>query len=59
AKAIIESGAFSIIGGGETIEFINRIGLVDKFSHVSTGGGAMLAFLAGEKLPGIEVLKWK
>lgn len=57
AKAIIESGAFSIIGGGETIEFINRIGLVDKFSHVSTGGGAMLAFLAGEKLPGIEVLK--
>jgi len=59
AKAIIESGAFSIIGGGETIEFINRIGLVDKFSHISTGGGAMLAFLAGEKLPGIEVLKWK
>lgn len=59
AKAIIESGAFSIIGGGETIEFINRIGLVDKFSYVSTGGGAMLAFLAGEKLPGIEVLKWR
>ena len=57
AKAIIESGAFSIIGGGEIIEFINRIGLIDKFSHVSTGGGAMLAFLAGEKLPGIEALR--
>ena len=57
AKAIIESGAFSIIGGGETIEFINRIGLIDKFSHVSTGGGAMLTFLTGEKLPGIEALK--
>jgi len=57
AQAIIESGAFSIIGGGETIEFINRIGLVDKFSHISTGGGAMLAFLAGEKLPGIEALR--
>jgi len=59
AKAIIESGAFSIIGGGETIEFINRIGLIDKFSYVLTGGGAMLTFLTGEKLPGIEVLKWR
>jgi len=57
AKAIIESGAFSIVGGGETIEFINRIGLIDKFSYVSTGGGAMLAFLAGEKLPGIAALE--
>jgi 3-phosphoglycerate kinase len=57
AKAIIESGAFSVIGGGETIEFLNKIGLAKKFSHLSTGGSAMLAFLAGEKLPGIEALK--
>lgn len=56
-KAIIESSAFSVAGGGETVEFINEIGLIEKFNHVSTGGGAMLAFLAGEKLPGIEALK--
>jgi phosphoglycerate kinase len=57
AKAIINSGATSIVGGGETVEFINKIGLMDKFTHVSTGGGAMLAFLGGEKLPGLEALK--
>ncbi len=57
AKAIIESGAFSIIGGGETMEFINQLGLSSKFNHISTGGGAMLSFLAGERLPGIEALK--
>lgn len=56
AKAIIDSGAYSVIGGGETVEFLNRQGMIDKFSHVSTGGGAMLAYLGGEKLPGLEVL---
>lgn len=48
---------FSIVGGGETTCFVEKIGLIDKFSHVSTGGGAMLEFLAGDKLPGIEALK--
>jgi phosphoglycerate kinase len=57
AKAIIRSRAFSVIGGGDTIEFINKIGLIDKFNYVSVGGGAMLKFLAGEKLPGLEALK--
>jgi phosphoglycerate kinase len=57
AKAIIKSQAFSVIGGGETIEFINEIGFSKKFSHLSTGGSAMLAFLAGEKLPGIAALE--
>ena len=57
AKAIIKSKAFSVVGGGETVEFLNKEGILDKFSHVSTGGGAMLDFLSGEKLPGIEVLK--
>jgi len=57
AKAIVESDAFSIAGGGETIEFINKNGLTEKFNHISTGGGAMLDFLSGQLLPGIEVLE--
>lgn len=56
AEAIIESGAYSIIGGGETSEFLSSKELISKFSFVSVGGGAMLEFLAGKKLPGIEVL---
>ena len=46
----------SIIGGGDTITAVDKLGLLDKISFVSTGGGAMLAFLAGEKLPGLEAL---
>lgn len=57
AKAIIQSKAFSVIGGGDTIEFLNKINLLEKFNYVSIGGGAMLKFLAGEKLPGIEALQ--
>ena len=49
--------AFSIAGGGETVTFLKKHGLAQKFGFVSTGGGAMLKFLAGEKLPGIEALK--
>ncbi|MBM3206244.1 MAG: phosphoglycerate kinase [Candidatus Staskawiczbacteria bacterium] len=56
AKAIVESGAFAVVGGDETVEFLLREGLLSSFSHVSTGGGAMLAYLAGEKLPGIVAL---
>ncbi len=56
-EAIIESKAFSVIGGGETVEFVNKLSLAPKFNHLSTGGGAMIAFIAGEKLPGIEALK--
>ncbi|OGZ78694.1 MAG: hypothetical protein A2528_03465 [Candidatus Staskawiczbacteria bacterium RIFOXYD2_FULL_37_9] len=57
AEAIIKSNAFSVVGGGETVEFLQKQSMMDKFSHVSTGGGAMLAYLSGEELPGIEVLK--
>jgi phosphoglycerate kinase len=49
--------AFSITGGGETVMFLKQYRLDKKFSFISTGGGAMLDFLAGEKLPGIEALK--
>lgn len=57
AKAIIESGAKSIIGGGDTISAITQYGLADKFTFVSTGGGAMLKLLADGTLPTIEALK--
>ncbi|MCX6720176.1 MAG: phosphoglycerate kinase [Candidatus Staskawiczbacteria bacterium] len=56
AKAIVKSGAFSVVGGGETVEFIAKNGMIDKFSHVSTGGGAMLSYLSGDPLPGITAL---
>ncbi len=55
-KAIIKSGAYSVVGGGDTVEYLNKLGVLSKFSFASTGGGAMLAFLSGEKLPGIEAL---
>jgi phosphoglycerate kinase len=57
ADAISQSGAFSVVGGGETTQFILEEKMQDKFSFLSTGGGAMLAFLAGKKLPGLEALK--
>ncbi|MEK7542228.1 MAG: phosphoglycerate kinase [Patescibacteria group bacterium] len=56
ANAIIQSGAFAIAGGGDLAGFLGKHGLREKFDHVSTGGGAMLAFLSGEKLPGLEAL---
>ncbi len=55
-KAILKSSAFSVAGGGETCWFIDKLGLAEKFSHLSTGGDALLLFLSGEKLPGIEML---
>jgi phosphoglycerate kinase len=58
AKAIGRNRrAFSVSGGGETVMFLKKYKLDKKFSFISTGGGAMVDFLAGEKLPGIEALK--
>ncbi len=57
AKAVINNKhCFSIVGGGETLELINKLKL-KGFSHVSTGGGAMLSFLEGSKLPGLKALE--
>lgn len=59
ARIIAESGKESIIGGGDTLAAVKELGLFDKFSFVSTGGGAMLEFLATGTLPGIEALSKK
>lgn len=57
ANAIANSDAFSVVGGGETVAFLEKKKLIDKFSFVSTGGGAMMEFLSGENLPGIVALE--
>jgi len=56
SEAIMNSGAFSVVGGGDTIAFLEKLTLIDKFNYVSTGGGAMLEFLAGNKLSGLFAL---
>lgn len=57
ARALAQKRGHVLIGGGDTAAFIMRAGLLKKFKYVSTGGGAMLAYLAGEKLPGLEAIK--
>ncbi|HOQ67043.1 MAG TPA: phosphoglycerate kinase [Candidatus Atribacteria bacterium] len=59
ARKIAESGAISVVGGGDTIAAIKKAGVEDKITHISTGGGASLEFLEGRALPGVEALQDK
>ena len=59
AQGIASSNAYKVVGGGDTVEFIDRLALEKQFDFISTGGGAMLSLLSGETLPGLEALQQK
>ena len=56
ARAVAESKAFSVIGGGDSIAAVAKAGVTDQITHISTGGGASLEFLGGRTLPGVAAL---
>ncbi len=56
ARAVAKSGAYTIVGGGDSVSAINECGVADKINHLSTGGGASLKLMEGKVLPGVEVI---
>jgi len=57
ARAVAGAKAVTVVGGGESVEAVKASGFAGRISHISTGGGASLELIAGEKLPGVEVLR--
>jgi 3-phosphoglycerate kinase len=56
AAAVAASGAYSVVGGGDTVAAIEQIGVAEKIDHISTGGGASLEYVEGRTLPGIAAI---